>query len=137
MHTDEARRRFADAPVARLATIRPSGSPHLIPVTFASVGDTVYTAVDAKPKTTRRLVRLANIEMNPRVCLLVDHYSADWQSLWWARADGSARVVDDGPELVEAARALAAKYPQYADVSPAGPAIVVAVDSWRGWAAAG
>lgn len=137
MRTEEARRRFADARVARLATVRPSGSPHLVPVTFACTGDTIYTAVDAKPKTTKRLARLANIEVNPQVCLLVDYYHADWQELWWVRADGSARIVDDGPELDEAARALAAKYPQYADDPPAGPAIVVAVGSWRGWASAG
>src|ERR1044071_6131752 len=84
--------RFADAPSAVLATIDPGGAPHLVPVVFAVSGDTIYTAVDAKRKTTQRLRRLANIEADPRVTLLVDHYADDWTQLWWARADGEATV---------------------------------------------
>ncbi|MPZ63382.1 MAG: TIGR03668 family PPOX class F420-dependent oxidoreductase [Propionibacteriales bacterium] len=136
MDPDDARARFAGARVARLGTVGPAGEPHLVPVTFACRMDTVYTAVDAKPKTTRRLKRLANLESNPAVCLLVDHYSDDWDDLWWVRADGRAHVVPDGPEFGEAIRSLRAKYPQYADAPPEGPAIVVAVTRWQGWSAA-
>ena len=86
---DEARQRFADAAVARLATVGPAGQPHLVPVTFAVDGDHIYTAVDAKPKTTANLRRLRNIAGNPRVAVLADHYEADWDGLWWARAPGA------------------------------------------------
>ena len=34
-----------------------------MPVVFALLGDIVYTAVDAKRKTTTKLRRLANIEL--------------------------------------------------------------------------
>ena len=51
---------------------------HVVPVVFAVRGGVVYTAVDAKRKTTRRLRRLANIAANPRVSMLVDHYDDDW-----------------------------------------------------------
>ena len=128
------RARFAAARVARLATVSPDGAPHLVPVTFAVAGDVIWTAVDHKPKRTRALRRLANIEANPRVSLLVDEYADDWGALWWARADGMARVVEDVAEAVDA---LAARYPQYRSRPPEGPAIRVDVERWSGWRAGG
>jgi Pyridoxamine 5'-phosphate oxidase len=69
----QARRRFAAARVARLATADAAGRPHIVPVTFAVDGDVVYSAVDAKPKRGTALKRLANVAANPAVALLVDH----------------------------------------------------------------
>ncbi|GAA4287650.1 TIGR03668 family PPOX class F420-dependent oxidoreductase [Georgenia daeguensis] len=134
---DGGRARFAAARVARLATVTPVGDPHVVPVTFALIGDVVWTAVDDKPKSTRRLQRLANIEAHHAVSLLVDHYEDDWSALWWVRADGTARVVpvDGTPEVRDALAALAAKYPQYAVDPPPGPLIRVAVTAWRVWSA--
>ncbi|OBG23780.1 TIGR03668 family PPOX class F420-dependent oxidoreductase [Mycobacterium sp. 852002-51057_SCH5723018] len=125
--------RFARSPVARLATITPGGRPHQVPVVFAVDGDVVYTAVDAKPKTTRRLRRLANIENNPRVSVLVDHYADDWTQLWWVRADGVATIHSGGEALDAGYRLLRAKYPQYQSVPLDGPVIAVAVDRWSSW----
>ncbi|MGW2259958.1 TIGR03668 family PPOX class F420-dependent oxidoreductase [Streptomyces sp. NPDC001780] len=132
----EARERFAAARVARLATADAAARPHLVPVVFALEGDTVVLAVDHKPKRTTRLKRLANIAENPAVCLLVDHYEEDWDRLWWARADGEARVhppPDGSPEAARLLRPLTAKYRQYADRPPDGPVIEVAVARWSGW----
>jgi PPOX class probable F420-dependent enzyme len=125
--------RFARASVARLATVTPGGAPHLVPVVFALRGDVVYTAVDAKPKTTPRLRRLVNIEDNPRVSMLVDHYADDWTQLWWVRADGVAAVHRDGAEMRHGYELLRAKYPQYQSVPLNGPVITVAVDHWVSW----
>lgn len=130
---DDIRHRFAQAPVARLATVRRDGSPHLVPVVFAVEGDIVYTAVDGKPKSTQRLRRLANIAANPAVCLLVDHYAEDWSALWWVRADGRATVVADGDPAQTGYRLLHAKYPQYQTVPLDGPVIVVTVERWSSW----
>ena len=133
---DHARDLIAGARVARLATVRPDGAPHLVPVTFALVDDDrVVTAVDAKPKTTQHLQRLANIEAEPRVGLLVDHYDEDWQQLWWVRLDGTARVVRDEPERGGMIDALLVKYAQYADAPPTGPVVVVDVTDVRYWSA--
>jgi PPOX class probable F420-dependent enzyme len=129
------RGRFASARVARLATVGADGRPHVVPVTFAVDEDVVFSAVDAKPKRTRALKRLANIEANPRVSLLVDEYSDDWSALWWARADGIASILGSGAVYEKAIRALAARYDQYRAQPPAGPAIVVAVERWSGWSA--
>ena len=134
---EDDRRRFADARVARLATVDADGRPHLVPVVFAVVGDVVWSAVDAKPKSTRALKRLANIAANPRVSLLVDHYDDDWTRLWWVRADGTAEVLEAGAsgttEVRTALDALAAKYHQYDAERPAGPFVRVAVTRWSGW----
>lgn len=118
--------RFASARVARLATT----GPHVVPICFAVAGDVIWSAVDAKPKRTRRLQRLENIERDPRVAVLVDEYSEDWSSLWWARADGVARVCSEGPVEL-----LAERYPQYAESPPAGPFVAVDVSRWSGWSA--
>ncbi|WP_327584598.1 TIGR03668 family PPOX class F420-dependent oxidoreductase [Nonomuraea sp. NBC_00507] len=130
-----ARTRFAHARVARLGTAGGGGAPHLAPIVFAVVAETVVTAVDHKPKTTTNLRRLRNIRENPQVSLLVDHYEDDWAQLWWVRADGLARIVEGGTEREAALDALAAKYPQYRERRPAGPVIVVTVTRWTGWSA--
>jgi PPOX class probable F420-dependent enzyme len=134
----QARARFTAARVARLATVGAAGAPRLVPVTFALLPgrapDTLVTAVDHKPKTTTRLRRLADVAHEPRVSLLADEYDDDWTRLWWARADGTARVVEPGgPEHAATARALADRYPQYRERPPAGPAIIITVTRWSGW----
>ncbi|MEB3023814.1 TIGR03668 family PPOX class F420-dependent oxidoreductase [[Mycobacterium] crassicus] len=131
----DPRARFARARVGRLATVSPDGGPHLVPVVFALLDDVVYTAVDAKPKTTQRLRRLTNIEHNSRVSVLVDHYDDDWSQLWWVRADGSATVHRDGPVMRTGYQALRAKYPQYQSIVLAGPVITIAVERWTAWQA--
>jgi PPOX class probable F420-dependent enzyme len=132
----DPRASFGRSPVARLATVTPDGVPHLVPVVFAidpNSTETVYTAVDAKPKTTHRLRRLANIENNPQVSLLVDHYSDDWAQLWWVRADGIATIHHDGAQMRTGYHLLRTKYPQYQSVSLDGPVIAVALQRWSSW----
>ena len=138
----ELRRRVVAAPVARLATVRRDGSPRLVPVTFALLGELLCFAVDeVKPKRDARLARLGDIARDPRVTLLVDHYDADWSALWWVRIDGTAAVhVDgalhtDGTLRERALDELAAKYPPYGAARPAGPVVIVTPRRWSGWSA--
>ena len=132
---EEARRRFGAAAVARLATVGRAGGPHIVPVTFALDGDRIYSAVDFKPKTTAHLRRLDNIRADPQVAVLADHYTADWDRLWWVRADGQAAVLDQPADMAGPLRLLAERYPQYREQPPAGPVICVLVRRWTGWAA--
>jgi PPOX class probable F420-dependent enzyme len=132
MDEKEARARFAAARVARLATVRPDGAPHLVPVVFVLEGDTVWLAVDEKPKRHRRLQRVVNIRAEPRVSLLADSYDEDWNRLWWVRADGRARIVGEGHELERAVSLLLDRYPQERR-PPKGPALAVDVERWRRW----
>ena len=128
------RERVAAARVARLATIDPDGRPHLVPIVFALDGDTLYSAVDAKPKRSRRLRRVENARERPDVTVLVDHYDEDWRRLWWVRLRGRARVLDAGEEAERALRLLAEKYEQYRRAPPGCPVLAVDVREWRGWA---
>lgn len=129
----DARDRFRAAAVARLATVRESGAPHVVPVTFAVAGDVICWAVDHKPKSRDDLRRLRNITANPAVSFLADHYDDNWAALWWARADGIAQVLDT-PDATWIAL-LANKYRQYRDTPPTGPMVLTEISRWSGWAA--
>jgi PPOX class probable F420-dependent enzyme len=133
--TDEARQRFGRARAVKLATVSADGQPHLVPVTFAIDGDMIYTAVDAKPKSTRQLRRLSNIGANPKVSLLADHYTDDWSALWWVRADGTAAIVSDTAGMTAPLWLLARRYRQYQVDPPLGPVIAIRVNRWIGWSA--
>jgi PPOX class probable F420-dependent enzyme len=124
--------RFCSAEVAVMATIGPDGAPDLVPVVFAAVGPrTLISAIDQKPKSTRRLRRLDNIEADPRVSLLAQHWDADWSRLWWVRAEGAGRVV----ETVDARARdpLVEKYTPYRHDPPPGPWILIDVARLTGW----
>jgi PPOX class probable F420-dependent enzyme len=129
----EARERFAAARVARLATADAEARPHVVPIVFAVEGDRIYSVVDQKPKRTTALRRLANVQANPAVSLLVDHYDEDWGALWWVRADGRGRVLE--PEEAEAVRATALLNERYPQQTATGAVLAVDVEHWRGWSA--
>jgi PPOX class probable F420-dependent enzyme len=135
---EEARGRFAQARVARLATAGADGRPHLVPVVFAVVEGSdhhvIYSVVDDKPKRTTALRRLTNVAENPAVSALVDHYEDDWNRLWWVRADGSGRLLADleAPEAAAAVARLQDRYPQQRAI---GTVLAIDVARWSGWAA--
>jgi PPOX class probable F420-dependent enzyme len=125
--------RLTRARVARLATTDPDGRPHLVPIVFAFDGDTLYSAVDQKPKRSSKLRRIENARARPDVTVLVDHYEEDWSRLWWIRLRGQARVLDEGEERAHALALLAEKYPQYRTEPPLGPVLAVDVTDVRDW----
>jgi PPOX class probable F420-dependent enzyme len=130
----EQRRRVAAARVGRLATLDPDGRPHLVPICFVLDGDTVYSAVDAKPKRSQRLQRMENVRARPSATLIVDEYDdEDWSALWWVRLRGEGRVLESGEE--RALALLVEKYEQYGREPPAGDVLALDVGEWRGWAA--
>jgi PPOX class probable F420-dependent enzyme len=135
MDAIEMRRRISNSMVARLATIGPDGRPHIVPITFALGDEAVYFAVDHKPKRTTHLQRLRNIEANPAVSVLVDHYEDDWSRLWWVRVDGRARIVNAGELHDHAIELLCARYAQYQSLPPTGPAVAIAIERMSGWSA--
>jgi PPOX class probable F420-dependent enzyme len=123
-----------NARVARLATLDPDGRAHLVPIVFVLDGETLYTAVDDKPKAARTLRRIENARARPDVTVLVDHYEDDWRQLWWVRLRGRARVLDEGGEAERALRLLTEKYAQYRREPPQRPVLAIDLTEWRGWA---
>ncbi len=129
-----ARNRFEESVVGVLATVNHDGSPHLVPITFALTATTLVTGVDHKPKTTLSLKRLANIRQNPRVSVLVQHYSPDWSGLWWARADGTAILIEpEDRKHPIAADLLAERYVQYREHPIRGYIIEIDIEYWAEW----
>jgi PPOX class probable F420-dependent enzyme len=134
MNRSETLSRLAEARTGHLATITPDGRPHVVVVTFALVDELVVTAIDQKPKRTRDLQRLRNIDANPAVSFLADRYDEDWRALWWVRVDGIAEVDTTGERHDRVIEALIAKYRQYREAPPDGPVIVITTDVISGWA---
>ena len=108
-----------------------------MPIVFALAGDTLYHAVDHKPKRTTALQRLANLRADPRASVLADHYDEDWSRLWWVRADGTARMLAAPGRRRGAWPLLADRYPQYRDRPPEGPVVAICVTRWTDWTASG
>jgi PPOX class probable F420-dependent enzyme len=106
-----------------------------VPIVFALDGDTLYSAVDRKPKRSQTLQRIENARARPDVTILVDHYDEDWTQLWWIRLRGRARGLDDGDERGRALELLAQKYPQYKTEPPDGPVLAVDILETRSWSA--
>jgi PPOX class probable F420-dependent enzyme len=127
---------IGSARVARFATVAADGRPSVVPVCFAIGRQTIYHAVDHKPKTTRALARLEHVRAEPRAALLADCYDdADWNALWWVSADGVARVLEGGTEAEEALDLLVARYAQYRERRPDGPVVALDVERISGWSA--
>jgi PPOX class probable F420-dependent enzyme len=132
LSADAMRRFVSEARVARLGTIDPDGTPNLIPFCFALEGDTLFSGVDQKPKTTKLLRRLENIRRDPRVMVLVDHYEDDWDRAWWVRLRGRGRVLSS-EESERGKTLLIEKYPQYVEEPPEDDLLAIEIEEWLGW----
>ena len=132
----EAQRRFLNAArVGHLATADAAGAPHLVPVCFCLLDDSIYISIDEKPKRTDRpLKRLRNILANPAVALTVDRWDEDWSRLAWVMLRGTAQILDSGAEHDAAQAALRERYPQYRtmDLAPL-PVIAIRIGSVLSW----
>ena len=115
---DHERRFLSAHRRAILVTIAPDGRPRPVPVCFVLADDAaiLYTPLDDKPKQTddpMRIARVRDIERDPRVSILADHWDEEWSRLGWLRAEGRATLLDPGAEQAGAVAALRARYPQY------------------------
>jgi PPOX class probable F420-dependent enzyme len=136
MLTDEERRFLAGQRVARLATADAAGRPHVVPVCYALIGNSVYFTIDEKPKKApgARLKRLANLRANPMAALVVDRYEEDWSRLGWVMLHGKAEILESGDEHDLAQTSLRARYPQLAAMRIEGlPVVAVRIDHVASW----
>ncbi|MFT4563127.1 MAG: PPOX class probable F420-dependent enzyme [Gammaproteobacteria bacterium] len=128
-------------PVARLGQTDVRGHAQVLPFVFARAGGALWSPIDGKPKKNSELDRLTWVAEHPDVCVLIDHYSEDWSSLWWLKLFCRAVVYrTHHADWDEASRALAIKYPQYAETPMffGNPTMIrFEIDSWKSWAAGG
>ena len=127
---------FEQARVARLAYLDGEDRPRVLPVTFAVADGLVWSAIDEKPKRRPEPARVKYLRRRPEAALVVDEYDDDWTRLAWVELLGRVEVVPAGsaPGSMEA---LAAKYAQYAERTPPGPLLRLAVERALWWRAAG
>jgi len=135
--TDAARAFCERSRVARLATADARGVPHLVPVCYAILGESLYITVDEKPKRTDMpLKRLRNIAENPEIAVTVDRWDEDWRRLAWVMLRGRADVLTDGAEHDRAQARLRERYPQYRDMDLAPlPVIAMRITRATAWGA--
>jgi PPOX class probable F420-dependent enzyme len=111
---------MAEARVARLGFVDEADHPRVLPVTYAIEGDSLWSAIDRKPKRTAEPARLRYLRRRPQAALTVDRYSDDWSELAWVQALGRVELLDvaDAPAALAA---LASKYEPYSHEPPPGP----------------
>jgi PPOX class probable F420-dependent enzyme len=102
--TDDERDAYLDEQrVLNVATIGPTGHPHLVAMWYAMV--------DGHPSfwTFGRSQKIVNLRRDPRITALVE--SGDtYRELRGVELVGTARIVEDFDQIVAIGRAVAAKY---------------------------
>jgi PPOX class probable F420-dependent enzyme len=120
--------------VGRLAFLDDWDRPRVLPITFAMLGDAVWSAIDQKPKRSAEPARVSYLRRRPDAALVVDSYDEDWSRLRWVQIRGTVKVVQ-ASAAPEAMAALAAKYEQYERHPPPGPLLRLGVDRVACWRA--
>jgi PPOX class probable F420-dependent enzyme len=126
------------ARVARLATIDSEFKPHVVPVVFVFDGNHFFIPVDEKRKTAKpeRLKRIKNIQDNPNVALLIDHYVEDWTKLAFVMIQGKASVAskrEGNVQVRQAYKKLMTKYIQYRTVGVGEMCIIITPKKVASW----
>ncbi|HLA18468.1 MAG TPA: pyridoxamine 5'-phosphate oxidase family protein, partial [Dehalococcoidia bacterium] len=125
----EAVREFvAAARVCRIASVRPDGTPHVIPVCPVFVGDaTLYVDLASHG------VSAAAFRSNPSITVLIDEYHDDWSKLQAVILRCRAEELA-GEEMERAWAMIREKFPQYVTVDWQ-PRLTLAlrIDGWTEW----
>jgi PPOX class probable F420-dependent enzyme len=122
--------------IGHLATADSRAMPHVVPVCFTISQDTLYIAIDEKPKRVAgpALKRVRNIETNPMVAIVVDRYDEDWTRLGWVMLRGRAEILRAGTEHDHAQELLRSRYRQQAAMRIAErPVIAVRLERVTSW----
>jgi PPOX class probable F420-dependent enzyme len=130
-----AERRFVEAQrVAHLATADRQAVPHVVPVCFSLLEDSVYITIDEKPKGSRPLKRVRNIGENPHATIVFDRYDEDWRRLGWVMLQGGAEILPSGSEHDRAQALLRERYRQLAAMQIAAlPVIALRIERVVSW----
>jgi len=116
------------ARVCRIATVRESGEPHVIPVCPVFDGEaTVYVDIGSKYGSAE------GVRSNGRVAVLIDHYDDNWALLKGVLLRCRAEVAE-GEERERAWEMIREKFPQYGSVGwEPRLTLTLRIYEWRQW----
>lgn len=92
--------------VCRVATAS-ARALHAVPVCHVLEGGRLYFGSD------RTSLKARNVQKDPRIAVVVDLYTEDWDLLKGAMIQGTARLIRRGPQFRQIRTLLYKKYPQY------------------------
>jgi len=118
---------IAAARVCRIASVRPDGTPHVIPVCPVFDGETtVYVDIGPRYATAEAL------QANPNIAVLIDEYDDDWSKLKAVLL--RCRAEEAGEEKERAWEMIREKFPSYEGIGWA-PRLTLAlhIHDWRQW----
>jgi nitroimidazol reductase NimA-like FMN-containing flavoprotein (pyridoxamine 5'-phosphate oxidase superfamily) len=123
--TEAVKAYLLEAPVCRIATVRPNGEPHVIPVCPVFDGsETIY--VDLGPASATA----SALRYEARISVLVDEYHDDWSKLRKVLLRCVAEQVA-GVEQEAAWKLIRQKFPQHREINWR-PRLTMAlrIDAW-------
>jgi nitroimidazol reductase NimA-like FMN-containing flavoprotein (pyridoxamine 5'-phosphate oxidase superfamily) len=116
-----------DVRVCRIASVRPDGVPHVIPVCPVFDGEALYidVAVDG--------VTASGVKANGRLTVLIDQYDDDWNKLRAVILRTRAEPIT-GERQDRAWEMIRQKFPQYhtVDWNPR-LTLVLHIEGWTQW----
>jgi len=125
---DAVKEFIREARVCRIATVLPSGEPHVIPVCPVYDGDaTVYVDIGSKYTSAE------GVRANERVAVLIDYYDDNWALLKGVLLRTRAEAIE-GDDRDRPWDLIREKFPAYKTVGWE-PRITLAlrVYDWRQW----
>ena len=119
---------IADAPVCRIATVRSSGEPHVIPVCPVYDGDSILFVHVAKDGVSAKA-----IAANASVTVVIDEYDDDWSKLKAVILRCSAEPLE-ADEMDRAWELFHAKFPQGDAIGwSARLTLALRIHGWTEW----
>lgn len=121
-----------------LSTVHPRRGVDAVPVVYTAgqpVGLVGIPVDRVKQKASGLLQRERNLREDPRASLLVEHWDrADWNALWWVRAELRLEARPDAGRDAILSDRLAKRFDQYR-AAPFDRILVLRVVTVTGWAA--
>jgi nitroimidazol reductase NimA-like FMN-containing flavoprotein (pyridoxamine 5'-phosphate oxidase superfamily) len=102
----------ADRRVAALATVKPDGMPHVVPICTVLDMDRIIFATETDTQKVR------NMRFNDWVAICFDEYVEDWTALRQVVVHGPVLFLESGPDFERGRNLLYGKFEQYEAQAP-------------------
>src|SRR5919201_11884 len=111
------------AQVMRFSSLAKDGFPHVVPVSPVFYENKIYFATDVGS------VKLRNIQRNPKVAAVFDHYDPSWRGLKGIMIQGTTKIIARGDMFYKIREQLYKKFPPYKKNAPfdVGETVIVEI----------